>query len=170
MERRLVLFLVLSFAILVGYSLADAAAASAAAAEADAGPAAAGQRPRSRSRRPAAEKKPPSSRRRETGRKPRSRRSRRSPRRRSSRRAEPETPEQWVTLGSADHERSVPHVGHADQQGGGRGADRVEQPALLRHRRPQRLPGPSGDGFGRARPTAARCRSSAPARPPPRPA
>ncbi len=47
--------------------------------------------------------------------------------------------------------RSVPNAGHVGQPGGCRGAQRVEQPALSRHRRSQRLPRPPGHGRARTR-------------------
>ncbi len=169
MERRLVIFLILSFGILLGYSwLMQWLYPPRRRPLPQENQVAVAKPPTRRNRRPAVKKnvrrrrprnRPPE--------KPAAKPEKAPPAIKAA--PEPEAPEQWVTLGSAERRRSVPHAGHVDQPGGGRGADRVEQPALLRHRRPQRLPGPPGDGLGGCAARAVRCRSSAPARPPPRP-
>ena len=169
MERRFVLFLVLSFGILLGYSWLMPAAAAA---------------PKPAQKQVA----------RQGGRKGRrqggregkaaSRKTRRQSNPQKPSREKPEKPapvdqgrsrSRKCPSNGSRSARPIPTTPYRmlvtlDQQGRGRGADRAEQSALLRHRRSQRLPGPSGRWIRTPGQRAAGCRSSARARPPPRPA
>ena len=135
MERRLVLFAVTAFAVILGYNLFIAWLFP--------------PKPRRCRRR-----RPPLCPTNEPKAAPRSRNRRRSAAAGQNRRGGagnqgPARAESARTMGHARlgrRERSLPDVGHAHQSRGRRGADRAEQPALLRHRQPQRLSGPSRDG------------------------
>ena len=103
MERRFVLFLVLSFAILLGYSCADAAVATRPSPRRQPLPARTARQARRKSRREAekpAAKNAASKAGRQAGRE--AEEARRREQGQAEPQPEPEVPEQWVTLGSAD--------------------------------------------------------------------
>ena len=86
-------------------------------------------------------------------------------------RGQAKLPRRWVTLGSADPDRD-PYRMLVTLSNRGAAWSRIElsSSAIPRPRRPRRLPGPPRHGGRCARTMVAPCRSSAPARRPPRPA
>ena len=127
MERRLVLFAVTAFAVMLGYQPVHRVAVSAQAA------AAASCRCANEQPKPAGK-----SRNRRRSRRPKSRE-----RRRKSRPApEPEVPEQWVTLGSADENDPYRMLVTLTNRGAAVARIELSSPRLPRHRQPQRLSGP----------------------------